>query len=123
MGVGLSRRAVFYRAEIGRLHRIYPTVYSTTAPSLLPARARWLAAVLACRPDAYLSHRSAAALWGIRATSRSTIDVTSPGGRGRRLSGIDAHRAATLAPADVTVVDGIPCTSVARTAVDLAALV
>jgi hypothetical protein len=119
-GLGLSPRAVRHRAASGRLHRIYPTVYSTTPAALLPPRARWLAAVLACGPGAVLSHASGAALWGIRATNRSRVDVTTPGGRGRRLDGIDAHRAATLTPADVDTIDGIPCTSVARTVLDLA---
>jgi hypothetical protein len=122
--LGLSPRAVRRRAEIGRLHRIYPGVYSTTPPSLLPRRARWLAAVLACGPGAVLSHRSAAALWGIRASARSAIDITTAGSRrGRQLEGIDAHRASTLTATDVTVVDGIPCTSLGRTLLDLAAVV
>ncbi|HEY5316989.1 MAG TPA: hypothetical protein VIJ20_03355 [Solirubrobacteraceae bacterium] len=121
--LGLSGRGVRHRAKLGRLYRIYPRVYSTTPPSLLPPRARWLAAVLACGPGAYLSHRTAAALWGARATLRSGIDVTAPGRRGRHLVGIDVHRAATLTLPDVAVVDGIPCTSLARTVLDLAAVV
>ncbi|MDQ6779258.1 MAG: endonuclease domain-containing protein [Actinomycetota bacterium] len=120
--LGLGRRAVRHRAAIGRLHCLYPAVYSSTPPSLLPPKARWLAAVLACGGDAYLSHRSAAALLGLQSTLRSAIDVTTPDDRGRRLDGIDAHRAATLTPADVTAVEGIPCTSVARTVLDLAAV-
>jgi hypothetical protein len=121
--LGLAPRAVHRRAESGRLYRLYPTVYSTTPPALLPPKARWLAAVLACRPDAYLSHRSAAALWSLQTTLRALIDVTTAAGRGRGLKGIDAHRATTLTPADVDTVDGIPCTSVARTVLDLAGVV
>ncbi|HWF49563.1 MAG TPA: type IV toxin-antitoxin system AbiEi family antitoxin domain-containing protein [Solirubrobacteraceae bacterium] len=121
--LGLSHHAVQRRAQSGRLYRVYPTVYSTTPPALLPSKARWLAAVLACRPDAYLSHRSAAALWGIQSTLRAAIDVSTPSGRGRKLDGIDAHRCTTLIPADIDTVDGIPCTSVARTVLDLAAMV
>ena len=37
-----------------------------------------MAAVLACEPDAVLSHRSAAALWGFREDRRSVIDVIAP---------------------------------------------
>jgi hypothetical protein len=121
--VGLAPRSVRHRAALGRLHRVYPTVYSTTPPELLPRKAQWLAAVLACGPGALLSHRTAAALLGVRDTRRARIDVTSPGGRGRRLSNIDAHRATTLTPADLTEREGIPCTSLARTIVDLAPLV
>jgi very-short-patch-repair endonuclease len=82
-----------------------------------------MAAVIACGPKAVLSHRSAAALWGLREDSRSRIDVTAPGRRGRIPAGIDAHRHGSLRPADRTSVDGIPCTSVSRTLLDLAAVV
>ena len=102
------------------MYRIYRAVYSTTPPSLLPREGWWLAAVLACGPGAVLSHRSAAALWGIASTTRGLIDVSSPGGRGRKLKGIDAHRATRLAPVDITVRRGIPTTSVARTVLDFA---
>jgi hypothetical protein len=82
-----------------------------------------MAAVLACGPEAVLSHRSAAALWGLREDSRSRIDVTAPGRRGRIPVGIDAHRHGFLAGADRTSVDGIPCTSVSRSLLDLAGVV
>jgi hypothetical protein len=81
-----------------------------------------MAAVLACGPEAVLSHRSAAALWGLREDSRGRIDVTAPGRRGRIPVGIDAHRHGSLTAADRTLVDGIPCTSVSRTLLDLAAV-
>jgi Transcriptional regulator, AbiEi antitoxin len=121
--LGLSPRSVRHRAQIGRLYRLYHGVYSTTPPALLSRRGRWLAAVLACGPGALLSHRSAAALHGIRDTRRAGVDVTSPRSRGRGHKGIDAHRATTLTPADIATVDGIPCTSLARAVVDLAPLV
>ncbi len=44
----------------------------------LTGRGRWLAAVLACGPGAALSHRSAAALWGLRPTAAAKVDVTVP---------------------------------------------
>jgi len=82
-----------------------------------------MAAVLACGPGAALSHRAAADHLGIRPTSRLTIDVTAPGARGRTRRGLDVHESARLAPVDVTLVRGIPCTTVARTLLDLAEVV
>ena len=80
-----------------------------------------MAATLACGPAAVLSHRSAAALWRIRHTARSRIDVTVPQ-QLRPRPGIHPHRA--VLPADeVTVHDGIPTTTPARTLLDLAAVV
>jgi hypothetical protein len=80
-----------------------------------------LAAVLACGPDAVVSHRSAAALWAIRETAQTCIDVTVPR-RGHSRDGITLHRAA-LHPDDKTTRDHIPTTSLARTLLDLASLV
>jgi very-short-patch-repair endonuclease len=82
-----------------------------------------MAAVLACGPGAVLSHRSAAALWRLREDRRPVFDVTAPNRRGRMPRGIAAHRDGSLTDADRTVLRGIPCTSVARTLLDLAAVV
>jgi len=82
-----------------------------------------MSATIACGPRAVLSHRSAAALWKLRSDSRNRIDVTAPGRRGRSPAGIDAHRDGSLRPVDRAEVRGIPCTSVARTLLDLAAVV
>jgi REase_MTES_1575 len=82
-----------------------------------------MAAVLAYGPKARLSHRSSAALHGIRPDNRPKIDVTLPSPSARSRRGIDVHRSTTLEPADVTEVDGIPCTTLPRTLLDLAEVV
>ena len=82
-----------------------------------------MAAVLACGPDAALSHRSAADLHGLRRSDRSRIEVVVRGRTTRRHAGLHVHRSTTLTAADVTIIDGIPCTTVARTLLDLAAVV
>lgn len=80
-----------------------------------------MAAVLACGEGAVLSHWSAAALWRIRPHRRESIDVTSPS-ESNSLGAIRRHH--RLLPSDeVTVVDGIPVTTVPRTVLDLAAVV
>ena len=82
-----------------------------------------MAAVLACGPGAVLSHRSAVELWGLRKSAgRAPIDVTAPNRRGRIPKGISAHRDGSLKPEDRTEVCGIPCTTVARTLLDFAAV-
>jgi very-short-patch-repair endonuclease len=80
-----------------------------------------MAAVLACGPGAVLSHRSAAFLHGILDDGRNRVDVIAPNRRGRAPKGIAAHRDGTLTAADRVVIDGIPCTSLARTLLDVAA--
>jgi very-short-patch-repair endonuclease len=86
---------------------------------VLRREAYWLAAVLACGPTAVLSHRSAAALWDLRASSRARVDVSV---RVRRHPppSIDVHHVRRLAPPEVTVSDGIRVTTVSRTLADLA---
>lgn len=85
-----------------------------------------MAAVLACGEDAALSHRSAAALWGMLPRSGPVvgaggpIDVVLPyvAARRRRV-GIRLHRSRSLLPSHVVRRDGIPVTSPARTIDDL----
>jgi very-short-patch-repair endonuclease len=116
--IGLGKDAVSKRLEAGRLFSVFRCVYAVGQPILM--RDSWLtAAVLACGPGAVLSHQSAASLWGL-SPSRGAIDVTAPNRRGRIPAGIRAHRDGSLTPADRTSVRGIPCTSVARTLLDLA---
>jgi hypothetical protein len=117
--MGLNARLVDKRIDAGRLHPIHQGVYAV-GHRLLTADGHRMAAVIACGPRAVLSHRSAAALWGLRRDSRSGIDVTAPGRRGRAPVGIDAHRDGALQSVDRTERRGIPCTSVARTLLDLA---
>ena len=76
--LGLTPRAVQARAATARLYRHYRGVYSLVPPALLTRQGRWLAAVLACGPGAVLSHRSAAALHGLRPYGGVKIDVTVP---------------------------------------------
>jgi very-short-patch-repair endonuclease len=115
----LGRGAIAHRIETGALHVVRRGVYAVGHRALRP-RAHVLAAVLAAGPGAVLSHRSAAALWGIRPTSAARADVTVPDRR-RGAQGVRIHHAA-LPPEHVTTHDGIPVTTVERTLLDLAAI-
>jgi very-short-patch-repair endonuclease len=76
-----------------------------------------MAAVMACGQGAVLSHLDAAALWRIYQGIGARVHVTV--GSSRRAAGLSVHRARRLHPDDVSVEDGIPVTTVARTLVDL----
>jgi very-short-patch-repair endonuclease len=118
---GLSRAAIAARAKDGRLQRLHRGVYAVAHRSL-PPEAFWLAAVLACGPQAALSHRSAATAWELRHDGSRSFDVTSPRAGGKAKSGITAHRS-NLDRADVTTHRGVPITTPARTLLDLAEVV
>jgi hypothetical protein len=78
-----------------------------------------MAAVLASGADAALSHRSAAALWGISPYSgRIEVTVPSP----RRKDHPFIARRSSLHPDELTEERGIPVTTVARTLLDLGAV-
>ena len=93
-----------------------------------------MAAVLACgtgpvseradfiirRWGAAVSHRSAAALWGLLPGFEGHVDVSVPSEGGRRSRrGIRLHRCPSLRPEQVTSHEGIPVTTPARTIFDL----
>lgn len=78
-----------------------------------------MAAVLASGPEALLSHRTAAALWGLRGYSGGTIHVAVPR---KSTSTQRIRRHFSPVPADERgSEEGIPATSVNRTIFDLAA--
>lgn len=115
--LGLGRGAVDRRIGAKRLHPVHRGVYAVGHREL-SRLGWWMAAVLACGPDAVLSHRSAAALWRIREGSPTRVDVSLPRELASR-HGIRARRA--LVPGDErTTHAGIPVTTVPRTLLDLA---
>jgi very-short-patch-repair endonuclease len=112
---------VLRRVRAGRLHRLHRGVYAV-GHTVLTREGRWLAAVLACGDGAVLSHRSAAAHWGLLTNHSTRTDVTTL----RRRTGnatIRLHRSRFLDARDTTTHQGIAITSVARTLLDLAATV
>jgi predicted transcriptional regulator of viral defense system len=119
LAMGLGRGAISHRLAAGRLHRIHGGVYAV-GHSVLTGRGRWTAAVLACGSDALLSHRSAAALWGIGFGASPRIDVTVARRSRRGRPGIAVHQVRGLTPDERDRRDGIPVTSVARTMLDIA---
>jgi predicted transcriptional regulator of viral defense system len=117
--LGVGRSATTRRVQSGHLHRLYPGVYAVGHASLRPEGAR-LAAVLACGPGAVLSHRTAAAHWGLLRTDQTRIDVTAPRGR-HGAPGTRPPRSRRLVAPEPTRPVGIPNTQVARTLLDIAA--
>jgi very-short-patch-repair endonuclease len=117
--LGIGARAVQQRAAAGRLHRVHRGVYAV-GHRALRVEGRRVAAVLACGPGAVLSHRTAAAHWGLLATDQVGIDVTAPRSR-QGAPGIRLHSSRSLDAQETTRHQGIPITTVHRTLLDLAA--
>jgi hypothetical protein len=116
---GMTRDAIERRTRNGRLVRKYRGVYAVGRPDLTVWGER-RAVVLACGAGAVLSHRSAAGAWGLRPDNTSRWDVIVPGtGRRRPAAPLRTYRH-RLAPAEITVLEHVPVTTVARTLFDLA---
>ena len=121
LAAGVTKNAITGRLADRRLHQLHRGVYAVGA-SRPRETGRYLAAVLACGEGALLSHRCAAGLWGMAPTPSGTIDVTVARRGARPQPGIALHRTRSLHRDDIAQRDRIPCTSPARTLVDLAAV-
>jgi hypothetical protein len=131
-GVGVSEDAIRARESAGRLHRLHRGVYAV-GHTALSLEGRLLAGVLAVGGGprheeasvlaywgAAVSHRGAACLWRLLSVSGGPPDVvvSGDGGRAKRRD-IWVHRSRSLEPRDVTLRQGIPVTTPARTIADL----
>ena len=120
VAAGLSHRQIDRRVESGRLHVLFRGVYAV-GHRVVGAAGRWWAAVLACGDGAVLSHFSAAHAWQLRLSEAAVVDVSVGRSGHVRRPGIRLHRRRSLSADDVTVLDGLPITTPARTVLDLAA--
>lgn len=115
---GMSRKTIESWLKRRRLHPVHHGVYATHSLPFTREQL-WLAAVLACGPEALLSHQPAAMVQGFLDPESVVAHVTVPSGRGRTRAGIVVHRS-SVDPRDRRKVGAIPCTSADRILVDLA---
>lgn len=92
--LGMGEEAIRHGLGSGRLHRLRRGVYAVGRPTV-GQRGHYMAAVLACGSGAMLSHRSAAALWGIVRRAGSSVEVVVPAEAKRRAAGIRVYRRET----------------------------
>jgi hypothetical protein len=118
LDLGLTSEAITHRLRRGRLQPVHRGIYVLGAQRLT-RHGRWMAAVLACGPEAVLSYEGAGELWEIRGRKGGPIEVSVPPGARRRVRGIIVHRRA-LSERDIARRIGIPVTSPTCTLIDLA---
>jgi very-short-patch-repair endonuclease len=117
---GFGRGAIVHRLSTGRLRERYRGVYLVDRTSVEPLGEE-MAAILHFRGHAVLSHRTAAAVWGLLDNLPPGVSLTIVGKQGRARHGLCLHRVPRLDRRDIRVRDGLPLTSPARTFLDLAA--
>jgi very-short-patch-repair endonuclease len=120
--LGVSRDRVGTLVRSGWAERVRPGVYRVRAAPRT-AHQRLLIGVWGAGPDAAASHRSGARLWSVPGNPGGPIEVSRPRGRSQRTERGTIHGSLWLPPSHLTVRFGIPVTTPARTAFDLAGVV
>jgi hypothetical protein len=119
--VGFTKAMAAARLRRGDLTEPVPGVL-VVAGTPMTYRTR-LSIVVQAAGGTVASHRSAALLHGFDDFASAPLEVTVPRGRYPEIDDVIVHRAKRIDPCDITTVDGIPVTSVARTLCDLGAVV
>jgi very-short-patch-repair endonuclease len=118
--LGLGSSAIDRRRREQRLIRVDHGVYAVGHANLR-VEGWWSAALLAGGEGSVLVRRAAGAAWDLVAPGDGRIDIAVAGGAGRGSRRVRPHRV-VLAEQDVAEVRGLRVTSVARTLVDLGAV-
>jgi very-short-patch-repair endonuclease len=117
--LGYSRSSAAKAAGVGRLRRLHRGVYAVGHEAL--TWEGWCVAAVLANSPSVASHWSAGWMWGLsRSRPSGKFHVTATTRRHRKR---DFHvHFAELTDEDISSVQGVPVTSVARTSLDLAAL-
>lgn len=118
--VGLSRSRLRTDIERGLWRRPCRGVLVAAAA---PRSWRQDLAIATVSTSGVASHRSAARLHGLDGYTHDVVEVSVRRPDRRRRSSWIVHQSGSLAPCDCIVIDGIRCTGLARTLVDLGAVV
>ena len=112
----MSRRQFEAFIRRGDIERVWPRTYRV-AGTPDTWEQRLMAVVLSC-PGSVASHRSAARLHGLETVPSVKLEITVIRGRAKKRKGVTMHESEQL-DRFVTVVNGIPVTTVPRTMTDL----
>ncbi len=104
---------------MGSLHPLFRGAFAV-GHRVVGRHGRMFAAVLACGDGTVLSHGSAAELQGLWDKRATPVDVIPPRRAGRKIADIRWHNVLRPTPEEIELREGIPCTTVARTVVDMA---
>ena len=119
LALGFHPQAIKHRVARGKLHPLWPGVFAVGSPNV-SVRGRWRAALITCGPQAWLSHVTGAAHFGLRESGDEPIEVSIPASVMRPREGIRVHRRKGLVSPHVGQYSGLPVTSPTLTLADLA---
>lgn len=119
--LGIARVAIDKWLRSGRLQRAAPEVYRIAGS---PDSWRQRVTIAVGSTAGWSSHRTAAALWGLDGIARPVpVEVLTAFHQRRRRTEWIVHESRRFSGVDLDEVGGIPATSVARTLLDLPAVV
>lgn len=119
LAAGVTRHMIDGRVMSGALIRVYHAVYLVAWAAGSPL-AHASAALLACKPNAVLSHRTAARLWQLPVPPGGPIEVTVVGRERRSPQGVLVRSLSHLPASELRRMNGLPITSPSLTILDLA---
>lgn len=120
LGLGGSRRVIAHWVSSGRLQIVFHGIYSIVAGDL-PLLALEQAALLACGDRAFLSHHTAAFIWGMRNGHPAEVDVSVVARRCSSRKGIRVHELKAIDRGEVQRHEGLWMSSPARALLEIAA--
>ena len=118
---GLGHDAVAYRLKAGRLHVVFRGVYAMGCGEL-PPLARELAALLAYGERSFISHRSAAFVWGLLEEAPAQVEVSVVGRNCFSRVGVRVHRIRTIDRREIRRHEGLWISSPGRAVLEVAAI-
>jgi len=116
---GISKRAIEYRLISKRMRVVFRGVY-TVAPGELPPLALEQAALLACGERSFISHRSAAFVWGLCKSPPGRVEVSVVGRCRTSRKGMRVHRIQKIHGDEFREHEGLWISSPARAVLEIA---
>jgi hypothetical protein len=118
--LGVDKRQIVRREKSGELHEIQPDVWAVGHGNVSP-HGHLIAALLSCGERSFLSHRTAAAVHGLRPINVRAIEVTVVARRAPARGALTVHRTANQPQAgDVRERGLLRFSSVPRMLIELA---
>ena len=119
--LGFSNAQIRSREANGKLHQLYEDVWAVGHRKVTPL-GHLTGALLSCGPTSFLSHRTAAALHGLRQVNVHAIEITMVAERKYSREGLMTHRTSKPpAPQDLRTVGHLRYSSFPRLLIELAA--
>jgi very-short-patch-repair endonuclease len=118
---GLGKDAVARRVKAGWLHLVFQGVYAVGSGELPPLGLEQ-AALMSCGRGSFLSHRSAAFVWGMRKDPPQAVEISVVGHGCRSHRGMCLHRIKAIDRMDVRRHNKLWVSSPARAVLEIAAV-